>query len=182
MVFYSLCPFIILLEISTPLFQTFSGPLHRAFSAFVPCIPMLSSAGRLLFQHLQLLQVFFLIERLSTLHHFQKERNLFASSFGCTEGKQHFRNFFPLLDSLNITIWGKSFMQRKLTLETLVSNSLYCQKALWGTSVLPWKTSFCPSDDLSLVRTTYLLYQIMYWFNEMNRAREITYCIISITN
>lgn len=55
----SLCPFIFLLEISSPLLQTFSGPLHRALSPFVPCIPMLSSAVKLLFQHLHLLQIFF---------------------------------------------------------------------------------------------------------------------------
>lgn len=53
--------FIFLLDISTPLLQTFSGPLRRALSGFAPCIPMLSSAVRLLevFQYLHLLQVFF---------------------------------------------------------------------------------------------------------------------------
>lgn len=124
----------------------------------------------------------FLIERLPTMHHFQKKKkNLFVSNFSCTEGTQYFRDFSPawLTEYYNL---GQIFMQRKLTLVALVTNSLYCQKTLSYISVLPWKTSFCPLDDLSLVRTTYLSYQITYWFNEMNRANEIAHCIISVTN
>lgn len=176
--------FIFLLDISTPLLQTFSGPLRRALSGFAPCIPMLSSAVRLLemFQHLHLLQVFFSLRDFPPCIISRKKKRTCLCPTSVAQQEHSTSGIFSpawLTEYYNL---GQIFMQRKLTLVALVTNNLYCQKALSYISVVPWKTSFCPLDDLSLVRTTYLSYQTTYWFNEMNRANEIAHCIISITN
>lgn len=111
--------------------------------------------------------------RPSTTHHFQKEDILFASSSSCTEGKWYFRAFLLswFTECYNL---GEVFMQRKPILKTPVIISLYYKQALCKHSMLlcqhisdlAWKTLLCPLYGFFLVRTTYLLYQIIYQFHK----------------
>lgn len=106
---YSLCPFIFLLEMSIPLLQAFSGPLHRALSAFVLCIPTLSSAVRLLLQHLHLLQIFFSLRDFPPFIISKKKATWIPPALVAQKETNTSWFFFPLniTDSLNITICGK---------------------------------------------------------------------------